>query len=77
MEEGIKMHYLYAQQVIDNDDNLDIFNYYKKYGLVSTCEKFTISEERLFQMIVARYGEACNDIISYQFKSAIRNLYGN
>lgn len=71
------MNYLNAQQVIDNDDNLNIFNYYKKYGLVLTCEKFRISEERLFQMIVARYGEACNDIISDQFKSAIRNLFGS
>ena len=69
-----KMCYSYNQQTIDNEDDLDIFEYYRKFGLVATCDKFNISEEDLFQAIVARYGEVCNNITSYQLKSATRNI---
>lgn len=68
------MCYSYNQQTIDNEDDLDIFEYYRKFGLVATCDKFNISEEDLFQAIVARYGEVCNNITSYQLKSATRNI---
>ena len=37
------MCYSYNQQTIDNEDDLDIFEYYRKFGLVATCDKFNIS----------------------------------
>lgn len=58
-----------------NDENITIFEYYRKYGLVKTCDKFTISEKELMTTLICSYGEECNNITSCQIKSAIRNIH--
>lgn len=60
---------------VDNDEELSIFEYYKKYGLANTCDAFRIPEEELMTMLISRFGEECNNITSCQIKSAIRNIH--